>query len=483
MKITMKKLTTIIIALLCAGQVWALEGEEWSRRALERTVGTYGVGEPSSLTTLPALPTPERPHTFWGLRTVQMGAGLVGAGVVLSAADLQTRELRTDYLPSFRYHYDDYLQFSPLALTYGLKLCGVEGRSSWERLALSNGLSAGLMLSTVYAVKYGLGRLRPDGSTYNSFPSGHTAMAFTAATILHKEYGTTLSPWWSVAGYSLATVTGISRSLNNRHWLSDIVVGAGVGILSTELGYWITDKILGSRGIILPSDEWEPVRIGRNPSFVGVGIAHNALLYDADRYERLAPSSIGFSVEGAWFFTPSVGVGGLLKVGRYADLVERGVVEGASVSEPKPLNSTSVMGGIYYNHPLRERLHLGAKALVGTSRNHYLKNTLIDDYGREVATIEHDNTEHLTATVGLSLRYVVADNLGLRLYADYNYIRTDYILTRIPPIEVCPEGVATANGVAAAPAPASAHSGGLSTRHSGYQRPLTFGVAIDALLW
>ena len=444
---------------------------------LERTISAYGISEESSLTPLPTLPFTERPHTFWGLRTTQMGAGLVGAGIVLSAADLQTRELRTDYLPSFRYRYDDYLQFSPLAITYGLKLCGVEGRSSWERLAISNGLSTGLMLSTVYVVKYGLGRLRPDGSTHNSFPSGHTAMAFTAATILHKEYGTTLSPWWSVAGYSLATVTGISRSLNNRHWLSDIVVGAGVGILSTELGYWITDKLLGTRGVILPSDEWEPVRIGKNPSYVGIGIAHNALLYDADRYERLAPSSIGFSIEGAWFFTPSVGVGGLLKVGRYADIVERGLVEGATVSEPKPLNSTSAMVGLFYNHSLGERLHLGAKALAGSSRNHRLKNTIIDNYGRQVATIEHDNTEHLTATVGLSLRYVVADNLGLRLYADYNYIRTDYTLTPIPQYEICPEGVAPSTGTQAL------RYGGGPISHSGYQRPLTFGIAVDALLW
>jgi membrane-associated phospholipid phosphatase len=417
------------------------------------------------------LPTNEQPHTFWRLRTTQMGAGLVGAGIVLSAADLQTRQLRTDYLPSFRYRYDDYLQFSPLAITYGLKLCGVEGRSSWERLAISNGLSAGIMLSTVYVVKYGLGRLRPDGSTHNSFPSGHTAMAFTAATILHKEYGVTRSPWWSVAGYSLATITGISRSLNNRHWLSDIVVGAGVGILSTELGYWITDRLLGTRGIILPTDEWEPVHIGERPSFVGIGIAHNALLYDADRYERLAPSSIGFSIEGAWFFTPTVGVGATLKVGRYADLLERNLLPGASLKEPKPLNSVSAMGGIYYNHPLGQRLHLGAKALVGVSRNHTSKNTLVGENGAVVATIEHDNTEHLTATAGRSLRYVVADNLGLRLYADYNYIRTDYPLSPLSPSEIPPGGET------------SARISGQPTRHSGYQRPLTFGVAVDALLW
>lgn len=454
----MKRFALLIVVLLLGLAGLSAEGRGLLRCG--EIPSYYPKNEIVAFGELPPLKLPaslESPHTFWQLRTTQVGFGLIGGGIILSAADHQTRALRTDYLPSFRYHYDDYLQFSPLALAYGLKFCGVEGRSSWERLALSNGLSLGVMLSTVYVVKYGLGRLRPDGTTHNSFPSGHTAMAFTAATILHKEYGVTRSPWWSVAGYTLATATGISRSLNNRHWLSDIVVGAGVGILSTELGYLITDKILGSRGVVLPTDEWEPVRVGKNPSYLGIGIAHNAMLYDSDRYERLTPSSIGFSIEGAWFFTPEVGVGGEFKVGRYAALLAKDALEGARVEEPKPLNSISAMGGIFYNHPLGERLQMGAKALVGISHNHYLKHHLLDGSGQRVAIVEHDTTEHLTATAGLSLRYVVADNLGLRLYADYNYVRTDYTL--VP-----------TNGSAA-------------THHAGYQRPLTFGLALDALLW
>lgn len=402
------------------------------------------------------------PQTFWQSRTTQMGFGLVGAGMILSAADIQTRELRTDYLPTFSYHYDDYLQFAPAALAYGLKLCGVEGSSSWGRMMLSNGLSMGLMLSTVYVVKYGIGRLRPDGSTHNSFPSGHTAMAFTAATILHKEYGVTHSPWWSVAGYTMATVTGVSRALNNRHWLSDVVVGAGVGILSTELGYLLTDKILNRMGVVVPTEEWEPVRVGHTPSFVGIGIGHNALIYDTERYERLSPSGIGFSLEGAWFFTPKLGVGGEFKVGRYASIVERDRLEGMALRSTKPINNASLMAGLYYNHPLGERLHLGAKTLVGVARNHRQTNHLLDTEDNVVANIAHDNNEHLTATAGLSLRYVVADYLGVRLYADYNYVRTDYRLW------------AAESGFQANPP---------SVYISSYQNPLTFGIAIDALLW
>lgn len=434
---------------------------------MRASVIDYGVSERLSLTklpteaalpTLPAMPTlSQRAHTFWNLRTVQVGLGLVGSGLVLSAADLETRTLRSDYLPTFRYKYDDYLQFAPAVAMVAMKTLGVESRSSWGRMTVSGGLSTGIMLSTVYVVKYGLGRLRPDGSTYNSFPSGHTAMAFTSATLLHKEYGY-LSPWVSIAGYTAATVTGISRALNNRHWLSDIVVGAGVGILSTELGYLIADRLFKDRGLVRPVEEWDPVRVGRKPSYVGVGIAHNVLLYDTDRYERATPSGIGYSVEGAWFVTPKIGVGGVAKVGRYANLVERGLVAGGSIAEPKPLNSHSVAVGLFLNQPLGsdERFHLGAKVLVGVAQNQSLKNNFVDGAGVSLATLEYTTTEHFTAVAGVSLRRIVADNLGVRVFADYNYLRTDYRLT--------PEV-------------------GEPSQHAAYHSPLTFGVAVDAVLW
>lgn len=429
----------------------------------ESSVSTYGMRDEASLIkplTIPPLNNPlaQRP-TFWQLRTVQMGFGLVGAGVVLSGVDHQTRTLRTDYLPTFRYKYDDYLQFAPAVAMVAMKTLGVESRSSWARMTTSGALSTGIMLSTVYVVKYGLGRLRPDGSTYNSFPSGHTAMAFTSATLLHKEYGH-LSPWVSIAGYTAATVTGISRMLNNRHWLSDVVVGAGVGILSTELGYLIADKLFGDRGLVRPVEEWEPVRVERNPSYVGIGIAHNALLYDNERYERATPSGVGFSIEGAWFINPHIGVGGAFKVGRYANLVERSVLNEGHVAEPRALNNMSLSAGLFYSHPLgsSQRLSFGAKALVGVGRNHKLQNEILDASGTTIATVDYDNGEHLTATAGVSLRWIVADNLGIRAYADYNYIRSDWTLTP------------------ATPATTSQH-------HAAYLRPLTLGVAVDAMLW
>lgn len=377
-------------------------------------------------------------------------------GLLTSVADLQTRQLRLDYLPNFRSHYDDYTQFAPAAAAVVMKSLGLESRSSWERLIVSDALSVGTMASVVYIVKYSLGRLRPDGSTHNSFPSGHTAMGFTSATILHKEYGY-LSPWVSIAGYTAAVATGVGRVINNRHWLSDIVVGAGVGILSTEFGYWLGDIIFKDRGLIRPNDnEWAPIEIGRKPSFIGVGIGHNITLYDRSRFELVAPSGVGFNIEGAWFWNEHLGVGGEFSVGRHAELIDKRIAKNSITKTPSPLNSLALKVGLYYNINLTERWHLGAKTLAGFSKNHYLKTTLTDATGNTTATLHYNTSPRITATTGLSLRYVAANNLGVRLFTDYNWLRTDYTLTP---------------------------STGNAIYQSSYRHPLTVGIAIDAMLW
>ena len=137
---------------------------------------------------------------------------------------------------NFHNEIDNYTQYVPLALTIGLKIAGVESRSDWPRFWASSAASAAIMAGLVNGIKYTASEMRPDGSTRNSWPSGHTATAFLAATILHKEYGLTRSPWYSVGAYTLATATGVMRVLNNRHWISDVLSGAGIGILSVELG-------------------------------------------------------------------------------------------------------------------------------------------------------------------------------------------------------------------------------------------------------
>lgn len=150
--------------------------------------------------------------------------------------------LRHTVAPDFRHSYDDYIQYAPVAVMLGLKACGYHGENQWGRMLVADAFSVAAMAVAVNGIKYTVKRHRPDGSSYNSFPSGHTASAFLAASLLHLEYRGK-SPWFGIGAYTLATLTGVSRVLNNRHWFTDVVAGAAIGVGSAYLGYFITDKI------------------------------------------------------------------------------------------------------------------------------------------------------------------------------------------------------------------------------------------------
>jgi membrane-associated phospholipid phosphatase len=135
-------------------------------------------------------------------------------------------------------HVDDYLALAPTAAVYGLNLVGLKGKHNFKDRTVLIGTSYTLLLPVVLGTKKMSGILRPDGSEYTSFPSGHTAYAFASAEFLRLEYQD-ISPWYGIAGYSVATATAGLRMYNNRHWLSDVAAGAGLGILSTQAAYWM----------------------------------------------------------------------------------------------------------------------------------------------------------------------------------------------------------------------------------------------------
>lgn len=129
----------------------------------------------------------------------------------------------------------DFTQYAPIAFVYGLNFMGNRGEHKLLKSTSMLIQSEVLMIAMVRPLKYFTNELRPDGGTH-SFPSGHTAQAFLAATFLHKEFGQK-SVWYSVAGYTMATAVGTCRMISNRHWASDVLVGAGIGILSTNIVY------------------------------------------------------------------------------------------------------------------------------------------------------------------------------------------------------------------------------------------------------
>lgn len=170
---------------------------------------------------------------------VLISYGLVSLGNnAVRRLDYSTKaELQEDH-PAFALHADNFLQFAPGVAFYALNLAGVKSKHSVVDGTAIYVLAEAIMSGSTFSVKHIVGRDRPDGADNYSFPSGHTANAFAAAEFLNQEYRD-VSPWIGYASYTVATATGVLRMYNNKHWLSDVVTGAGFGIASTKLAYLI----------------------------------------------------------------------------------------------------------------------------------------------------------------------------------------------------------------------------------------------------
>jgi membrane-associated phospholipid phosphatase len=174
-----------------------------------------------------------------------IATGVITTGVLLEYSGLfnkkkfQTNVLRS--FPNVTTSIDDYFQFTPIAIGLGMNAFGKKGEHKFTHQLKRLALAEAICNASVFAIKSQTKHIRPDGSTRNSFPSGHTAQAFCAAAFLDREYGKQY-PWLRWLGYGMATTTGVCRILKNRHWASDVVLGAGIGYLSVDLSYRLFDR-------------------------------------------------------------------------------------------------------------------------------------------------------------------------------------------------------------------------------------------------
>lgn len=137
---------------------------------------------------------------------------------------------------------DSYTQYAPAAIVYGLNAMGIKGKHNFRDRTIIYATSQLISAAFVLPLKRITKVERPDGSNFHSFPSGHTTIAFSSAQFMFREYKDS-NFWLGISGYPFAVFTGMYRVINDRHWVSDVVAGAGFGILSTELAYWLYPKI------------------------------------------------------------------------------------------------------------------------------------------------------------------------------------------------------------------------------------------------
>ncbi len=213
---------------------------------------------------------PEEDYTRQFLKSTIAPVALAGIGLLIQANEPFKHELQShlDWNKGWAVNmYDDELRYLPTAVAATLPVFGVY--SKHKALHLISLAAASYIFADfcVFRLKEATGVQRPNEKLqdlYNSFPSQHTSMAFVGATILHREYGH-YSPWISVGGYAVAAWVGYSRIAQSYHWTADVLVGAAIGTLATNMVYWgydgLSDWICKDNGQILSIT---PVFDGRN---------------------------------------------------------------------------------------------------------------------------------------------------------------------------------------------------------------------------
>jgi len=192
-------------------------------------------------------------------------SALIGFGIIgleshkIKDLNLSTKNELNEHIDN-KITIDDFSQYSNFISVFALNALNIKGKNNFKDRSIILVTSYLIMGSTVNIIKMTGNEIRPDGSSNNSFPSGHTATAFMGAEFLFQEYKD-VSLWYGIAGYAIAAGTGFFRMYNDRHWLTDISAGAGIGILSTKIAYLIHPLINRAlfrnskkiNGILLPS--------------------------------------------------------------------------------------------------------------------------------------------------------------------------------------------------------------------------------------
>jgi hypothetical protein len=166
---------------------------------------------------------------------------LVSTGVAVTAWGKGTNDfglIRRRWIPKYAKYtkYADYAEYGMFGWVF---LCDFVGREQhrWQEQVMLTILAEMINGTLVSGLKYTINLPRPN-SGEQSFPSGHTANVFLGAHLAFKEFRKS-SPWLACSGYLMATAVAASRVYYHKHWIADVVAGAGIGMLSVELAYLI----------------------------------------------------------------------------------------------------------------------------------------------------------------------------------------------------------------------------------------------------
>jgi membrane-associated phospholipid phosphatase len=367
-----------------------------------------------------------------GLIRKGIAPALFFAGSALTWKERESvRDARNRYIPNFSNNIDDYMQYMPTAGVLALNLAGKKGLNRLSRAAVNWGTGMLIMGITVNSVKYLSGVMRPDNTSANSFPSGHTATAFMNASFLNKEFGCR-SAAYGIAGYAMSTFTGVERALNNRHWISDILAGAGIGILSTELAYLIVNRLYKNRGdYIADSYSRDLYRTTENYSHISAHVGYSVYFDKRTFY----PAGTATAIEGFYYFRKNWGAGGKIIFSHCPfrnesmgiDIYDVGDIQ---IENPQTNIQSAGMfdflAGTEYTLPLGSKFLMQIKAMAGLAAGvkgeASIEGTTRDKNGNPVpvniSLLEYRPFPAFTCSTGIAFTGMMASHVGLSLFID-----------------------------------------------------------------
>jgi len=195
---------------------------------------------------------------------------LIGSGLIINYSDgaigkENLQEQINNAFPDFNTDIDDFLQYVPVLTMYTADLLKVESKNDVFTQTKILFISAIATNVITFSLKHATNETRPNGSDNLSFPSGHTSNAFMMATVLFHEFKEA-KPVLAYSGFVFASATGALRVLNNSHWVSDVLVGAGIGIIVTDLVYRFE-----------PLKNWNPFKNKKISTIISPSYKENAL--------------------------------------------------------------------------------------------------------------------------------------------------------------------------------------------------------------
>lgn len=191
------------------------------------------------------------------LRSQLVPLGLMTAGSLVFITNSK-RMIQGKFGDMTKTKIDDYIQYIPDLTVFAAHFVGIKHKNTLWNTAKYMAISQLATCIIVQTVKRMTDLPRPYGGRY-TFPSGHTSQAFVGATAQYHEFKD-FNPWFAYCGFVFSSAVGVMRVTNNRHWAPDVLWGAGIGMLITNLVYYYE-----------PFKDWNPFEKKKYSVVPGIG--------------------------------------------------------------------------------------------------------------------------------------------------------------------------------------------------------------------